>query len=518
MIIVGAGPGGLSAGMLLSHEGYDVEVFEKQSEVGGRNAPIKLGDFTFDAGPTFLMMTSVLKELFSITGRNINDYLEMKEIDPFYRLKFKNKNIEFFPTRNRAKMLEHIKEIFPGDEKNYEKFLRKEGIKFDKLFECLKIPYHSPLHFLRKRFIRAIPEFEIGKSLYRKLSDYFEHDEMKISMTFQAKYLGMSPWECPGAFTILSFIEHDGGIYHVTGGLNRISHAMADVIKENGGNIHLESEVEEVLAENKKARGIKLKSGEMIYSDYVIINADFAHAMTNIVSKKNRKKYMDRDIERRDYSCSTFMLYLGLDKKYDLPHHNIIFADDYKKNVEEIYKEKSLSQDPSFYLHNPSAIDTTLAPEGKSAVYILVPVANNTSKIDWDKEKKAFRDLIIKKIKEKTEIKDIERHIEVEKIITPHDWEKEYDIYNGATFNLSHKLTQMLYFRPHNKFEEFDKCFIAGGGTHPGSGLPTIYQSGRIAANLIIKEDTIGLGINYKDEFENNIKNTETGKFPGVGI
>lgn len=518
VVIIGAGPGGLSAGMILASHGFQVEVFEKNKVVGGRSAAIRLGDFTFDTGPTFLMMPKLLEDIFTISGRNIHDYLEMKEIDPFYRLKFTNKDLEFLPTRDRKEMMERIAEIFPGDQKNYQKFLEKEKIKFDKLFDCLKMPYHSLLHFFRKQFIRAIPQFAIGKSLYQKLTEYFIHEEMRIAMTFQAKYLGMSPWECPGAFTILSFIEHDGGIYHPIGGLNQISEAMATIIKENSGQIHLASEVAEVLVENRQAKGVKLKNGDKVTADYVIINADFAHAMTTIINKKDRKKYTDQDLRRRDYSCSTFMLYLGLNHKYSIPHHNIIFADDYRKNVEDIYQDKQLSADPSFYLQNPSVIDSTLAPPGKSAVYILVPVTNNTSGLDWEREKQGFRDLIIKKIKEKTELKDIEQQIEVEKVITPTDWEKDYAVYNGATFNLSHKLTQMLYFRPHNRFEEFKNCYITGGGTHPGSGLPTIYQSGKLAANLIVQEGSIGLGFNFKDAFTGELRMDKPAKMPGAEV
>lgn len=518
VVIVGAGPGGLSAGMILASRGYQVEIFEKNKVVGGRSAALRLGDFTFDTGPTFLMMPQLLEDIFTISGRKINDYLEMKEIDPFYRLKFTNKGIEFFPTRNRKAMLQHIAEVFPGDQENYQEFLVKEKIKFDKLFACLKIPYHSPLHFFRKQFIRAIPQFEIGRSLYQKLTEYFQHEEMRIAMTFQAKYLGMSPWECPGAFTILSFIEHDGGIYHPIGGLNRISEAMATVIKENSGQIHLSAEVKEVIVENRQAKGVKLTNGERVMADHIIINADFAQAMTTLVNPRDRRKYTDQNLQKRDYSCSTFMLYLGLNHKYSIPHHNIIFADDYQKNVEDIYQNKQLSADPSFYLQNPSVIDHTLAPAGKSALYALVPVTNNSSGLDWEKEKTGFRDLLIEKIKEKTELKDIEQQIEMEKIITPADWENDYAVYNGATFNLSHKLTQMLYFRPHNRFEEFSNCYITGGGTHPGSGLPTIYQSGRIAANLIVQDEKLGLGFNFRDAFAGGFKVESPGSKPGAEV
>jgi len=176
---------------------------------------------------------------------------------------------------------------------------------------------------------------------------------------------------------------------------------------------------------------------------------------------------------------------LGLDKKYDIPHHNIFFAKDYKHNIEQIFNSKELPEDPSFYIQNASVTDATLAPEGKSTIYVLVPVPNLDASIDWTVQKKQYRDLIIKMISEKTEMKDIENHIEVERIISPSDWESKINVYKGAVFNLSHTVGQMLYLRPHNKFKEVDGLYLVGGGTHPGSGLPTIVESGRITADLI---------------------------------
>ncbi|KNY29898.1 phytoene desaturase family protein [Pseudobacteroides cellulosolvens] len=512
VVIVGAGPGGLSAGMLLAYNGYDVHIYEKKDCVGGRNGKIVLGDFKFDIGPTFLMLPKILEDIFSFTGRDINSYLELIPIDPFYRLRFRGQ-VDFLPSFNKDYTVKQIEKLFPGDEGGYIEFMDREKLKFEKLFGCLKIPYHSFIHFLRPQFLKAIPKFDLTKTLHSKLSEYFKYEDMRIAMTFQSKYLGMSPWTCPGAFTILSYIEHKMGIFHPIGGLFKISEAMAKVIDEEGGKIHLSKAVKEIIVEKGTAKGLELMDGEKVMADYVIINADFAHAMTNIVDKRNRKKYTDKDLESRDYSCSTFMLYLGLNKKYHINHHNIIFANDYKKNVNDIAELKVLSDDPSFYIQNASVIDPTLAPEGKSALYVLVPVPNNSSGIDWKKEKERFRRLVIDKIKEKTELKDIEEHIEVEKIITPHDWEHEYGVYKGATFNLSHKLSQMLYFRPHNKFQEFKNCYLVGGGTHPGSGLPTIYESGRISANLIMQDGALGLGFDYQDVFEK-----KTVKDKGIGV
>ena len=184
------------------------------------------------------------------------------------------------------------------------------------------------------------------------------------------------------------------------------------------------------------------------------------------------------------------MLHLGLDKIYDLPHHTVFFAEDYKSNIQDIFENKVLSEDLSFYVRNASVTDSTLAPEGHSSVYVLVPVPNKKAEIDWNKERKNMRNRVIKALEEHAEMIDIEDHIREEIVFTPQTWEN-MNIQYGATFNLAHSFMQMLYFRPHNKFEELDNCYLVGGGTHPGSGLPTIYESGRIAANLISKQHSV---------------------------
>jgi phytoene desaturase len=284
-------------------------------------------------------------------------------------------------------------------------------------------------------------------------------------------------------------MEYEFGIYHVMGGLNMISEAMAKVVGEEGGNINYNSEVEEVITEGRDVKGIRLSGGEEIYGDEVIINADLGYTINNLLPADKLKRWTPDKLKKKKFSCGTFMLYLGLDGRYEsLEHHNIFFADDYKRNVEVMFNEHKMTDDFSFYIQNASKTDPTLAPEGKSTFYVLVPVPNNESGIKWADKKESFRDLVIERIKEKTEIEDFEEHIEVEKVITPDDWESKYNVYIAAEFNLGHNLSQMLYLRPHNEFEDLNNLYLTGGGTHPGSGLPTIYESGRISANLISKK------------------------------
>lgn len=487
IIIIGAGPGGLTAGMILSHAGYDVEIFERMDTVGGRNRQIQLGDYKFDLGPTFFMMKFLVEKIFESTGKKLEDYIELKEIEPMYYLHLEEKTIPI--KRNLDKMKEILMKELGEKENGIEKFKKIEKKRYDLLFPCLEKDYSSFSKLFNKNLIRAIPYLGIEESLFKNLGHYFKNDLSKLCFTFQAKYIGMSPWKCPKTFTIIPHIEHAFGIYHITGGLNQVSHAMAKVIEEFGGKIHLNKEVKNIIIEDKKCIGVELGDGSKHMADEIIINADFAHAMSHIIPDKILKKYSNKNLKKKKYSCSTFMLYLGIDKEIDIPHHNVYFADDYRQNVDDIFENKKLSRDNSFYIQNPSKIDKTLAPSGKSSIYVLVPVANNFSKIDWEKEKINFKNKILDSIKKKVKgLEDIENHIEVEKIITPQIWEDDYCVYNGATFNLSHNALQMLYFRPRNKFEELKNCYLVGGGTHPGSGLPTIYQSAKISANMIINK------------------------------
>ncbi|MBN2543631.1 phytoene desaturase [bacterium] len=492
VVIVGTGPGGLTAGMILAHKGYDVRIFEIMDYIGGRNSSFNLEGYIFDLGPTFLMMKFILEEMFELAGKKIYDYLDLREIEPMYRLVYSGGR-EFFPSSiDKESTVKQIGELFPGDSDGYWKFIKREKKKFDKLVPCLQVPYDKYRHLLSKRLIKASPFLDAHISIYKNLGRYFDSDDLKIAFTFQAKYLGMSPWECPGSFSIISFIEHNGGIWHPIGGLNQITKAMAKVCKENGASIYLSSGVKKVLVKNGKAVGVKLLNGEIKEADYVIVNTDFGYAVNNLFDREVLRKWTPDKLKKKKFSCSTFMIYLGVDRIYDnIPHHNIIFADDYRKNVHEIAVTQELSAEPSVYIQNASVTDSTLAPQGKSTIYLLVPVPNLEGNIDWDKEAEPFKQKVLDICETKGKLTDLRKHIEVERVITPPMWETDKYVYKAATFNLAHNIGQMLIFRPHNKFDDVENCFLVGGGTHPGSGLPTIFESGRISSDYIMRIDGI---------------------------
>jgi phytoene desaturase len=489
VVIIGAGPGGLTAGMILAKRGYKVSIFERDDRVGGRNRPIFLGKYVFDTGPTFLMMDFILREMFEAAGKKAEEYMELMKLDPMYQISFPDLNV--FPTSDHAKMLEQVRKTFPGHEEGLGRFYKNEKIRYEKMYPCLQKPYGTLLSFLSPPLLKAFPYLALDKSLYQNLATYFKDHRARISFTFQAKYLGMSPWKCPAAFTIIPYIEHQFGIYHVKGGLSRISDAMAEVVKELGGEIHLNSPVEKIVVRDRTARSVRFAGGKTVDADAVIINADFGYAMTNLFEPGVLRKFAPQKVARKAYSCSTFMLYLGVDTLFRETHHNIIMANDYKENIEDISTGRKISDDMSVYVRNASTSDPTLAPKGHSALYVLVPTPNTSLADPWDsKFVEAYAEKVLDRICLRTSMKDLRTHIVEKKIISPRNWVRDEKLYYGATFNLSHTLRQMLYFRPHNRFDDVKNVYLVGGGTHPGSGLPTIYESARISSNLLSKDLT----------------------------
>ncbi len=481
--VVGAGPGGLTSAMILARRGVKVTVFEADREVGGRNAAIRLGPYTFDTGPTFLMLKSILDEMFKEAGTTTESLMDMRRIEPMYRLQFADRYIE--PAVDPERMKDEIRRVFPGREDRYDRFFKREGARFRALYPCLQKPYHKVTSLLHPNLFKAIPHLALGQSLFSVMQRCFGDERLALSFTFQAKYLGMSPWDCPGLFSIIPYIEHAFGIYHPIGGLSRISDSMADVARRHGAEFRLATPVRRVIVDNGHARGVELEDGERVAADDVVLNADFGYAMTHLFDPGVLRKYAPPRLERRKFSCSTYMLYLGVDRIYDLPHHVIFFANDYRANVDAIFKGRSTGSNISVYVRNATVTDPTLAPEGHSALYVLVPVANLRGETDWRKDGPAFRQTVLDVLERRAGLKGLAGHIVQERVVTPMDWQDAYRVYAGATFNLAHNLGQMIYLRPRNKFEEVDHCYLVGGGTHPGSGLPTIYESGRIAANLL---------------------------------
>jgi phytoene desaturase len=488
--IIGAGPGGLAAAMLLARTGIDVTVFERHPRVGGRSATIVApgpgGQFRFDMGPTFFLYPQALAEIFAACGRDLNREVELVRIDPQYDLVFESGG-RLSASGDLAKLAEEVAKFSPEDARNLPRFMAENRGKLDAFRPVLQQPFNSFADWLSPQMLRALPLMRPLSTVDRDLSRYFRDPRVRLAFSFQTKYLGMSPFRCPSLFTILAFMEYEYGVWHPIGGCGAVMAAMARVAGELGADIRLAEPVERILFEGKRAVGVVTEAGEERF-DALVVNADFAHAMTHLVPDALRRRWSDRKLKRKKFSCSTFMLYLGLKGRYDdLAHHTIFLTSDYRRNVAEIENGALISQ-PSLYMQNASVTDDTLAPPGHSTLYVLLPVANLVSKkVDWPEVKMQFRRTAFQRLAA-LGLTDVERRIVFEKIVTPTDWRDGMSVYQGATFNLSHNIGQMLHMRPRNRFEDLDGVYLVGGGTHPGSGLPVIFESARITTKLIAED------------------------------
>lgn len=509
--IIGAGPGGLASAMLLAASGAKVRIYEAQPTIGGRTSRITKttpnGDeYHFDMGPTFFLMPYVLEEIFKATGADLHDYAELMPLDPMYRLIVGDRDSEtptvIDATQDIEEMARRIGEVSAPDGQAFTRFIRDNRAKLAAAEPILRRPIRNVFDLVRPDGMKAALHIKPHLTVHGLLSKYFEHPAVQLAVSFQSKYLGMSPYDCPSLFTILPFIEYEYGIWHPKGGCNALMDAMATRCREMGVEILTDSPVERIAfnGTTPKATGVVV-GGKTIPHRHVVINADASWALQNLiptgVRAAARSPYSDISLQDRKYSCSTYMMYLGLDGEVDLPHHTIYISRKYQENLGNISSAGDLSEDPSVYVHNPSAVDPSLAPEGKSSLYVLMPTPNlqvtdRTRLLNWAERETEARQQCIEQLEKRFGIRDLESRIEVEHTLSPKDW-RGMNIQFGATFNLAHNLGQMLHKRPQHRLEGFDGVWMVGGGTHPGSGLPVIFLSSQITASLLCDE----LGLDY---------------------
>jgi phytoene desaturase len=463
-----------------------VTIVEKRDQVGGRTATWEQDGYKFDIGPTFFLYPRVLKEIFAASGYDLDREVPMTRLDPQYRLVF-GAGGELLATPNVERMEQAIAAISPEDAVRFHRFLTHNRTKLEKFLPFLQSPFESWRDLARPSMMKLLPLLAPWRSLDTDLQAHFKDERIRLGFSFQSKYLGMSPFRCPSLFSILSFLEYEHGVFHPTGGCGAVTKTMARIAREMGVEILLNEPVERVLVENGKAIGVKT-ANHSIPADAVVVNADFAGAMKRIVPDHLRSKWTNKTLAKKKYSCSTFMMYLGIDGRYDdVSHHTIYLADNYRQNLRDIEELHQLSANPSFYVQNAGVTDPTLAPGGQSTLYVLLPVTHESPNVDWAKEAPRYRALALQQL-EKIGITDVERRIRTEKILTPAGWKAEFDLYKGATFSMAHSLSQMLHLRPHNRFEDIGQMYLVGGGTHPGSGLPVIFESARITSRLLLED------------------------------
>ncbi len=504
VVVIGAGPGGLATAMLLRSAGANVTVLERDDRVGGRTSSFTQDGFTFDYGPTFFLYPEILREIFAACGRELDTEVDLRRLDPMYRLHFEDGRT-FDATPDVDRLMSEAARFSEKDAANIPRYLAECIAKFSAFKPILQRPFSGPRDYTRMDMIKALPLLRPWLTVDQDLRRWFKDPDLRLAFSFQSKYLGMSPFKCPSLFTIVAHIEYGFGVYHPIGGCNAIPRAMARVATELGVDIRLSSPAREIVFDGRRATGVRTDSGT-IAADSVVLNGDFATTAKALIPNRLRRRWTDEKIDDKKYSCSTFMLYLGIEGRLDdLHHHSIHLSSDYLGNIRDIDAGMA-PDDPTIYIQNASVTDPTLAPEGHSTLYVLVPTGNLSGGVDWAELGPRYREKILDIISKLTG-DDIRSRIRTERMITPADWESQMGIFRGATFNLAHNLGQMLHFRPRNRFEDVDGVYLTGGGTHPGSGLPTIFESARIASKLAAED--MGLKAPLPSHAERSKENAE---------
>ena len=483
LIVVGSGFGGIAAALRMRAKGYEVTLLEKQADLGGRARVFTKDGFTYDAGPTVVTAPYLFNELFSLFKKNIEDYVKIVPLDLWYRFVFNDGSV-FNYSGNENEMESQISKI-SNDLNGYKKLITFTEKIFNKGFvELSDKPFNNFLFMIKQ--IPALLKLKSYQSVYQLVSSYISNEKLRRIFSMHPLLVGGNPFSTTAIYALILFLEKKWGIHYAMGGTGKIVEALEKLMKEEDITILKNAEVVEFLTKNKKITGIQLKNGSIINCDYLICNSDPPNVYKNLIKSNNQYNFLfNQKIKRMNYSMGLFVYYFGSKKKYNnIAHHTICFGNSYQDHLKKIFEDKILTDDISYYLHRPTATDPSMAPENHDAFYVLVPVPNNLSGINWKKKGDSFKDLVIKKM-EKTTLPNLRENIVSDFYLTPDYFEQELSTLHGSGFSIQPKFTQSAYFRFHNQSEIFSNMFFVGAGTHPGAGMPGVLSSAKVLDKLL---------------------------------
>jgi len=486
--VIGAGLAGLSCGIHLLNRGFQVQIFEKNDRVGGRANRIEEKGYKIDMGPTLVLMPEVLEELFLSTGHVLCDYVQLKRVDPAYRINFGDG--QYFDLQsNLPKLKQQVTKFAPGTEKVFKKYLRDVENKFESSrLSFIERNFESFWEMVNLESLVSFLKIKPFGNAYDHVYGYFKNDHVAAALSCQCLYLGQSPKKTPSLYNLLAYLEIAYGVWYPVGGVHTIAQGMAKLFEEMGGTIRLNADVESIQIEKRRATGVKLKNGTIELADAVVSNRDLPASYLHFVDEKNRPSVTNKKVESWNVGCSACMFYFGINKKLDnLQHHNIMLAKDYKGELERIFEKGELPEEPLLYVCVPTKTDPSLAPEGHDILYILALVPNLQSKIKWDKEIGNFRKRVLERLR-KHGVEIQAGDIELERIFTPEDFKNTYGNHYGNAFGLAPDFFQSAAFRPATKSKDIQGLFHVGASTHPGGGIPMVTTCGKLVAEQIWKE------------------------------
>jgi len=485
IIIIGSGFGGLGAASRLLSAGHNVTILEKRDKLGGRAYVYEKNGFKFDGGPTVITAPFMFDDIWEAAGKRRSDYVEFVPCDPFYRI-FDHNGVSFDYNNDHEFTLKEIDKRNPSDKEGYERFLGTTKAIFDKGFTEL-----ADQPFLKfSDMLKVAPDLiklQSYKNVYNYVAQFIKDDFLRMCFSFHPLLVGGNPFDTTSIYAMIHYLEREWGVHYAMGGTGAIVGAFEKLITEQGGTIHLDTEVDEILVKSGRASGVRLKNGERLDADIVVSNADVAFTYKNLVNPTHRKKYTDRKIERTKYSMSLFVIYFGTKKRYldsGLAHHNIILGPRYKALLDDIFHKKHVADDFSLYLHMPTITDSSIAPPDHEGFYVLSPVPHLDSGTDWSEFAPVYRDRIMDFLEENY-LPGLKENLVAEHYIDPLHFQDTLNSYKGSAFSVEPILTQSAWFRPHNRSEDVENLYFVGAGTHPGAGLPGVLSSSIIAQNLI---------------------------------
>jgi phytoene desaturase len=488
-VVIGAGFGGLGAAVRLRAQGYRVTVLEANEQAGGRASVFKREGYTFDAGPTVITAPYLIEELFEAVGRDMNDYLELLPVDPFYRVAFHDGG-SFDYVGDEERLLGEIGKISPRDVDGYRKYARHVKDVFDIGYTQLA---DAPFGRLAD-MLRVVPDMiklESYRSVYGLADKYFKDERIKQVFSFQPLLVGGNPFNTSSIYTLIHWLERKWGVWFPRGGTGALVQALVNLLEDVDVPVRTHAPVGEIVIEAGKVTGVRLEDGEVVPCDLVCSNADPTITYQRLVDPKWRKRHTDRAVSRKRQSMSLFVGYFGTQrddgKQYeDIAHHTIVLGPRYKGLLDDIFHKRVLADDYSLYLHRPTATDPALAPEGADAWYVLSPVPNHKSGLDWSELAEPYFEKILTGL-EKWNLPGLKDAIvpETKFSFDPRTFSDRLRSADGAAFGLEPVLHQSAYFRYHNASEDVDGLYFVGASTHPGAGVPGVLCSAKVLERVV---------------------------------